>query len=139
MPIGRVSGRPESIKVAVIDPDSEWSEMLANDLGKRIGATVVTMNSSLGLESVIGGCHVLVLGRAADPALTLLHQIRSRYDERQLPIIYADRSEEDGSEEYADEQQIQATRAGANAVFDRSMHANDFGLMEKLVYSLACE
>lgn len=136
MSLGRVSGRPESIKVAVIDPDSEWSALLARDLGKRIGAQVFALDSSLGLESLLGECHVLVLGRAADPSLALLQDIRSRYDERKLPIIYADQS---AFEDDDDEQQILATRAGANAVFDRSMYSDDPGLIEKLVYGLACE
>lgn len=103
-----------------------------------MGARVTTVRSPRELESALSGCHVLVLGRAADPGFNLLHELRERYNERELPIIYADKSvEDDGYDD--DDHHEQATRAGANAVFDRSIHKNDFGLLEKLVYSLAYE
>ena len=133
------SGRPDAIRVAVVDGDAKWMDRLAKDLGETIGAKVLALQDPKDLEARINGhlpCHVLLIGRDVDPDLDWLNDLRARYDERQLPIIVLDGLDE---EEDDDEYQAEATRAGANACFDRSIHGNDVRLLEKLVYSLAYE
>jgi CheY-like chemotaxis protein len=129
------SSRPEAICVAVVDRDEDWVRRVAADLGEGIGARV-TWFTAPELEQQINGhvpCHVLVIGRDSDPDLTWLHDLRNRYSDRELPIIVTD-SEDDG-----DDHQIKATRAGANAFVDRTIHSDDNAFLEKLVYSLARE
>lgn len=102
------------------------------DLFEHLGAHVVSLESHSQVEECIEGddpCHVLVIGRGVDPKLEWLAELRKKYDEHRLPIIFADDD---------DENPLDATRVGANASFDRSIH-RDFGLMEKLVSALAYE
>ncbi len=127
--------RPEAIRVAVVDGDVDWVDRVAVDLGESIGASV-TACTRVELENEINGyvpCHVLVIGRDSDPDLDWLQKLRGRYNDHELPIIVTD-TEDDG-----DDHQIEAIRAGANAFVDRSIHADDNDLLEKLVYSLAHE
>jgi len=125
--------------VAVVDGDEDWTRRLTKHLGDTIGASVFALRSAEELEAHINGhapCHVLVIGRGADPDHRWLQSLRSRFDERSLPIIVADKSDADDLD---DEHEVEAARSGANAYYDRSLHSDDDGLLEKLVCGLAYE
>lgn len=128
------SNRPAAIRVAVVASDAEWVEQLSKQLGTTIGAHVERFESKEALA--INGhvpCHVLLISRESDPDLSWLHELRSRFSDQELPIIVAD------SDDDTESHQIDATRAGANAFLDRSIHGDNCDLLGKLVYGLARE
>jgi len=132
-----LTGRPSDICVAVVGGDDRWTNGLVKKLAESLGATVVAMHSAEELETKINGhlpCHVLVIGSDVDPRHRWLQSLRSRFDERKLPIIVVAQGEADDDDEY----EVEATRSGANAYYDRGLHPDD-GLLEKLVYGLAYE
>lgn len=129
------SGRPSAICVAVVDNDESWTSRITKDLGESLGASVEVQSVQSAARLQGNGhapCHVLVLSRSSDPDLRLLHALRARFSDRELPIIVTDDDDE------FDEFKIEATRAGANAFIDRGIHS-DTNLLGKLVYSLAHE
>ena len=125
------SSRPESITVALVEGDPEWTEQMSKDLTENLGARV-TVSPTCDLVHLNGKSpHVVVIGCGADPGFEWLRRVRQEHTDRKLPVIVAGDDEED-------DQQIEASRAGANAYLDCNIH-KDASFLEKLVYGLAHE
>lgn len=127
----RHSGRPDCIRVAILDGDPDWTKRASNGLELNLGAQVDVVTDPDGfLRNGAVPPHVVIVSTLADPGFVVLRRLREQWDERQLPVIVTDGETED------DEGQISAMRHGANAFFDRTIH-EDTVLLERLVSTLA--